>query len=55
MPFFKIRVLKKRKAGQITAEEDATKLKSESGVQLQVVGVVKKKLMFDQYPKSIMR
>ncbi|KAL9183459.1 hypothetical protein ACHAXT_004315 [Thalassiosira profunda] len=48
-------VLKKRKASQITAEEDATKLKSESGVQLQVVGVVKKKLMFDQYPKSIMR
>ena len=24
-------------------------------IMLQVVGVVKKKLMFDQYPKSIMR
>jgi hypothetical protein len=26
-----------------------------SGVQYEVAGIVKKKLMFDQYPKSIMR
>ena len=40
-------VLRKRKASQITKDDDVAKkkLKSESGVQLEVVGVVKKKLM----------
>lgn len=32
-----------------------TSLNKHSGVQLEVVGVVKKKLMFDSYPKNIMR
>jgi len=53
-------VLRKRKASQITENDDAdgtsgSRLKSLSGVQLEVVGVVKKKLMFISYPKSIMR
>ena len=50
-------VLRKRKASQITSNNDdgSNQLQSQSGVQLEVVGVVKKKLMFDQYPKSIMR
>jgi len=50
-------VMRKRKASKITSNVDdgPNKLQSQSGVQLEVVGVVKKKLMFDQYPKSIMR
>ena len=59
-------VLRKRKASQIANDDDdgnngadggtaETNLKKHSGVQLEVVGVVKKKLMFDSYPKSIMR
>lgn len=53
-------VLRKRKAVRITKggvpeEEANAKLKVHSGVQLEVVGIVKKKLMFDAYPKSIMR
>mmetsp|Transcript_3494 Transcript_3494/g.6380 ORF Transcript_3494/g.6380 Transcript_3494/m.6380 type:complete len:146 (-) Transcript_3494:238-675(-) len=53
-------VLRKRKASQITKNGDSegtseAKLKSHCGVQLDVVGVVKRKLMFDKYPKSIMR
>ena len=54
-------VLRKRKADEVTNSTDngdtdsESKLKKTSGVQLQVVGVVKKKLMFAQYPKSIMR
>ena len=53
-------VLRKRKACQITEDNDAnisseSKLTKNSRVQLEVAGIVKKKLMFDQYPKSIMR
>lgn len=55
-------VLRKRKASQITENDDADgapaeakKLKLHSGVQLEVVGVVKKKFMFVSFPKSIMR
>jgi hypothetical protein len=54
-------VLRKRKTTQNTemSDKDETTsesaLKSHSGTQLEVVGVVKTKLMFDQYPKSIMR
>ena len=61
-------VLRKRKASQmisnnnsdtITTDGDGgtkeTSLNKHSGVQLEVVGVVKKKLMFDSYPKNIMR
>eukprot|EP00584_Thalassiosira_punctigera_P013927 CAMPEP_0172555494 /NCGR_PEP_ID=MMETSP1067-20121228/58449_1 /TAXON_ID=265564 ORGANISM="Thalassiosira punctigera, Strain Tpunct2005C2" /NCGR_SAMPLE_ID=MMETSP1067 /ASSEMBLY_ACC=CAM_ASM_000444 /LENGTH=144 /DNA_ID=CAMNT_0013344017 /DNA_START=63 /DNA_END=497 /DNA_ORIENTATION=- len=54
-------VLRKRKSIQITKNDDSeegtseAKLKKHCGVELEVVGVVKKKLMFDQYPKSIMR
>ena len=58
-------VLRKRKSNQITnginenEDEDGgtaeTNLNKHSGVQLEVVGCVKKKLMFDSYPKSIMR
>jgi hypothetical protein len=32
-----------------------SKIMKPSGVQYEVAGIVKKKLMFDQYPKSIMR
>ena len=53
-------VLRKRKVERISqncnagvTSESASKSRRE--VQLEVVGVVKKKLMFDQYPKSIMR
>ena len=40
-------VLRKRKASQVSEDDDVAKkiLNSESGVQLEVVGVVKKKLM----------
>mmetsp|Transcript_27369 Transcript_27369/g.57100 ORF Transcript_27369/g.57100 Transcript_27369/m.57100 type:complete len:145 (-) Transcript_27369:315-749(-) len=54
-------VLRKRKIGQITKNDDSegtsseAKLRSHGGVELEVVGVVKKKLMFADYPKSIMR
>mmetsp|Transcript_26926 Transcript_26926/g.45877 ORF Transcript_26926/g.45877 Transcript_26926/m.45877 type:complete len:146 (+) Transcript_26926:17-454(+) len=54
-------VLRKRKSTQISKNNDSEgndpskKLKLQSGVQLEVVGVVNKKLIFDQYPKSIMR
>lgn len=55
-------VLRKRKAKQITQHNDvdwvsgeSTLLKSHCKTHLEVVGVVKKKLMFDQYPKSMMR
>jgi hypothetical protein len=52
-------VLRKRKAKHISQNNDVSvisesTLKSRCKVQLEVVGVVKKKLMFDQYPKSIM-
>lgn len=58
-------VLRKRKAKQISQRDkdvelvsnDSTTLlkKSYFNTHLEVVGVVKKKLMFDQYPKSMMR
>jgi len=57
-------VLRKRKSNQITNDINEnngdggtveTTLNKHSGVQLEVVGCVKKKLMFDSYPKSIMR
>ena len=54
-------VLRKRKAGLITYDSDTNessgtkKLAKISGVKLEVAGIVKKKLMFDSYPKSIMR
>lgn len=58
-------VLRKRKAKQISQRDkdvelvsnDSTTLlkKSYFKTHLEVVGVVKKKLMFDQYPKSMMR
>ncbi len=56
-------ILRKRKSNKISPMNDkdgntsseSKRLKSHSGVQLEVVGVVKTKLMFDQYPKSIMR
>ncbi|KAL3790124.1 hypothetical protein ACHAW5_007731 [Stephanodiscus triporus] len=52
-------VLRKRKAKHISQNNNASVIsestsKSRCKVQLEVVGVVKKKLMFDQYPKSIM-
>ncbi|KAL7492519.1 hypothetical protein ACHAWT_003931 [Skeletonema menzelii] len=53
-------VLRKRKAKQISDDEDAgsddnSKIMKRSGVEYEVAGIVKKKLMFDKYPKSIMR
>ena len=57
-------VLRKRKLNQVTNDINEnngdggtaeTILNKHSGVQLEVVGCVKKKLMFDSYPKSIMR
>ncbi|KAL3764180.1 hypothetical protein ACHAWU_003992 [Discostella pseudostelligera] len=56
-------ILRKRKSNKISQMNDkdgytsseSKRLKSHSGVHLEVVGVVKTKLMFDQYPKSIMR
>jgi hypothetical protein len=55
-------VLRKRKAKLISQHDDvdlvsgeSTLLKSQCKTHLEVVGVVKKKLMFDQYPKSMMR
>lgn len=55
-------VLRKRKAKRISQRDDvdlvsgeSTLLKSQCKTHLEVVGVVKKKLMFDQYPKSMMR
>lgn len=52
-------VLRKRKAtcesnSADEAESESKRMKTLGGVQLEVVGIVKKKLMFDQYPKSIM-
>ena len=59
-PFAILRKRKSHKLSQINNDTDenaseSRRLKSHSGVQLEVVGVVKTKLMFDQYPKSIMR
>ena len=54
-------VLRKRKVERISQNNCNAGASSESAsrsrrkVQLEVVGVVKKKLMFDRYPKSIMR
>lgn len=53
-------VLRKRKfQPDVTNEREVALLKRHSNggakVQYEVAGVVKKKLMFDQYPKSIMR
>lgn len=54
-------VLRKRKAtcesnsaDEAESESSSKRMKTLGGVQLEVVGIVKKKLMFDQYPKSIM-
>mmetsp|Transcript_5418 Transcript_5418/g.8329 ORF Transcript_5418/g.8329 Transcript_5418/m.8329 type:complete len:148 (+) Transcript_5418:80-523(+) len=55
-------VLRKRKATQLNAAADDddgsdanSKIMKRSGVEYEVAGIVKKKLMFDKYPKSIMR
>ena len=50
-------VLRKRKFVPDTTNEREMKLlkRHEAKVQYEVAGVVRKKLMFDQYPKSIMR
>jgi hypothetical protein len=51
-------VLRKRKFQPDDENENERKLLKRHGeakVQYEVAGVVKKKLMFDQYPKSIMR
>mmetsp|Transcript_18941 Transcript_18941/g.38181 ORF Transcript_18941/g.38181 Transcript_18941/m.38181 type:complete len:143 (+) Transcript_18941:58-486(+) len=52
-------VLRKRKANQLSGAEDGSdadsKIMKRSGVEYEVAGIVKKKLMFDKYPKSIMR
>jgi hypothetical protein len=42
-------------AGGAVVSESTTSRSLRKRVRLEVVGVVKKKLMFDQYPKSIMR
>ncbi|KAL7453263.1 hypothetical protein ACHAWC_005627 [Mediolabrus comicus] len=54
-PFAVLR--KKRKANQMSSDDSSneSKIMKPSGVQCEVAGIVKKKLMFDQYPKSIMR
>jgi len=46
---------KRRKNDRKTCNEGESKIDAHSGVELQVAGIVKKKLMFDAYPKSIMR
>ncbi|KAL7447104.1 hypothetical protein ACHAXM_011119 [Skeletonema potamos] len=52
-------VLRKRKANQSSTNSDGheagSKIMKHSGVEYEVAGIVKKKLMFDKYPKSIMR
>ena len=52
-------VLRKRKANQLSGADDGSdadsKIMKRSGVEYEVAGIVKKKLMFDKYPKSIMR
>mmetsp|Transcript_31996 Transcript_31996/g.47111 ORF Transcript_31996/g.47111 Transcript_31996/m.47111 type:complete len:107 (-) Transcript_31996:115-435(-) len=52
-------VLRKRKANQLSSADDGSdadsKIMKRSGVEYEVAGIVKKKLMFDKYPKSIMR
>ena len=44
---------KRRKTDRNTCKESISKIDEHSGVELQVAGIVKKKLMFDSYPKSI--
>ncbi len=54
-------VLRKRKLKKLeAAEEEKTITKRDNfaslgGVEYEVAGIVRKKLKFDQYPKSIMR
>lgn len=50
-------VMKKRRktTDRDTCKDSESKIDAHSGVELQVAGIVKKKLMFDSYPKSIMR
>ena len=49
-------VLRKKKLNQTTEEDGReNKIAETIGVQYEVAGIVKKKLMFDSYPKSIMR
>lgn len=55
-------VLRKRKFSNTsndkevsTKEEKLLKRHGDAKVQYEVAGIVQKKLMFDQYPKSIMR
>lgn len=54
-------VLRKRKISETQSDESSileTNLLKRHGpakVQYEVAGIVKKKLIFDQYPKSIMR
>lgn len=49
-------VLRKRKATHLSTDDVSdSKIMKQSGVQYEVAGIVKKKLMFDKYPKSIMR
>mmetsp|Transcript_9326 Transcript_9326/g.19624 ORF Transcript_9326/g.19624 Transcript_9326/m.19624 type:complete len:149 (-) Transcript_9326:359-805(-) len=52
-------VLRKRKLKNVevtkTTQQGVPIIASPSGVEYEVAGIVKKKLKFDQYPKSIMR